>query len=256
MTLLPRLSRSLQNAFLRLAAFRSTLFRLLALTLLAACAIQARGQTNISVTTGWNLLGNGSSTTFDVTAIFGDPAKVFSVWKWVPAKTGWAFYAPSLAGQALIDYAAGKGYDVLTTITGGEGFWVNANTVFTATLPAGTAITSGSFRTMPSGWNLICTGDDKTPSEFNALATPTTPLTTLWAWDAAQSNWYFYAPSLEALGGSALVDYITSRGYLNFVQARKTLGNGLGFWVNVSSTSATLPPLVWDTGAWNGGNWQ
>ena len=57
-------------------------------------------------------------------------------------------------------------------------------------------------------------------------------LTSLWAWDTALSKWYFYAPSLEAQGGTALTDYITSKAYLDFTQHSKKLGNGLGFWVN------------------------
>ena len=54
----------------------------------------------------------------------------------------------------------------------------------------------------------------------------------LWAWDAPTQNWYFYAPSLEAQGGNALTDYITRHGYLDFTQANKVLGLGVGFWVN------------------------
>ena len=65
-----------------------------------------------------------------------------------------------------------------------------------------------------------------TPSAFNASLSVTPPtagvvpinLTSLWAWSNAQSKWYFYAPSLEAQGGTALTDYITSKAYLDFTQ--------------------------------------
>ena len=73
------------------------------------------------------------------------------------------------------------------------------------------------------------------PSVFNAnlkASLPGTGVTTLWAWDNPSSRWYFYAPSLDAQGGSALTDYITSKGYLDFTQGNKTLGKGTGFWVN------------------------
>jgi hypothetical protein len=179
---------------------------------------------------GWNLVGNSSSGSLNVAAAFGDGTKVNTVWKWIAGVTKWAFYAPSLVGQALTDYATSKGYDVLTTINGGEGFWVNATTAFTAQLPAGTAITSTSFQAMAPGWNLIAIGDNKTPSQFNALVGAAAPLTTLWAWNAAQMNWYFYAPSLEAQGGTALADYITVKGYLGF--GTKVLDPSTGFWVN------------------------
>jgi len=141
-----------------------------------------------------------------------------------------------LAGQALTDYATGKGYDVLTAIAGGEGFWVNAKTAFTAQLPSGTTITSDFFQNMATGWNLIAIGDSKTPSQFNSSLSITSPspgdipfnLTTLWAWDAALTNWYFYAPSLEKSGG--LAAYIQSKSYLDF--GTKVLTPTTGFWVN------------------------
>ncbi len=89
-----------------------------------------------SFTSGWNLAGNGIGTTTNVIATFGDAAKVVSVWTWVASSAKWAFYAPSLAGQALTDYATGHGYNVLSTINGGEGFWVNAKQPFSVTVPA------------------------------------------------------------------------------------------------------------------------
>ena len=98
------------------------------------------------------------------------------MWKWVPSKSSWAFYAPSLVGQQLTDYATSKGYDVLTTINGGEGFWINAKAAFTAQLPAGTLLMSDSFRsTLFPGWNLIATGDNPTPSQFNQALSATPP---------------------------------------------------------------------------------
>ncbi|TSA13333.1 MAG: hypothetical protein D4R74_10000, partial [Betaproteobacteria bacterium] len=183
---------------------------------------------SLGIVAGWNLVGNGSGGSLAVATVFGDAAKFTTVWKWIAAGAKWAFYAPSLVGQALVDYATSRGYDVLTTINAGEGFWVNATSPFTAPLPAGTAITSTSFQTMASGWNLIAIGDNKTPSQFNALASTVTPFTTMWAWDAAQLNWYFYAPSLD--GAGTLSTYISSKGYLNF--GTKVLDPATGFWVN------------------------
>lgn len=182
-------------------------------------------------------MGNGSSGSLDVATAFGDTTKVTTVWKWIANGAKWAFYAPSLVGQALTDYATGKGYDVLSTINGGEGFWVNAKIPFTAQLPAGTAITSASYQTgLATGWNLIAIEDNKTPSQFNLGLSATPPaagdipinLTTLWAWDAVLTNWYFYAASLEKNGG--LLNYIQSKSYLDF--GTKVLDPTTGFWVN------------------------
>ena len=55
-------------------------------------------------------------------------------------------------------------------------------------------------------------------------------LTTLWAWDTATSGWLFYAPSLDKDG--TLQNYTIGKGYLDFTTAGKTLGPGVGFWVN------------------------
>ncbi len=196
--------------------------------------------------TGWNLIGNGDDALLDVAATFGDASSVITVWKWVANSSRWAFFAPTLIGQALTDYAASKGYDVLSTINGGEGFWVNAKQAFAAPRPAGSTIVASSFassgtRPLGLGWNLIAIGETKTPSEFNIALSglsvvPPNPadipvnLTTLWAWDSVQSGWYFYAPSLEKSGG--LTNYIVNKGYLDFPANNKKLGPGVGFWVN------------------------
>lgn len=205
-------------------------------------ALSPTGGTALNLTSAWNLLGNSANAPLTVASAFGNAANVATVWKWVPATGRWAFYTPMQADNGAA-YAASKGYDFLTTINGGEGFWVNANTAFTAQLPAGIAITTGNFKDqltlpnkLPAGWSLISVGDNPTPAAFNnnlAATPPTTGtllpnLTTLWAWDSTLSNWYFYAPSLDNSG--ALATYIASKSYLNF--GTRTLGPAMGFWVN------------------------
>ena len=203
------------------------------------------GSFSISTSLGWNLVGNSNAGPIDVPSTFGDSTLVTTVWKWITATSRWAFYAPSMTSQALTDYAATKGYDVLTTINGGEGFWINANQSFTKPVPGGTSITSISFQdgkvgALKQGWNLISVGNTTTPSAFNADVGSIPPsagvvpqnITTLWAWDNTLAKWYFYAPNLDAQGGIALTDYIASKGYLGFTANNKTMGPGVGFWVN------------------------
>jgi hypothetical protein len=198
---------------------------------------------------GWNLLGNSINAPLDMTTAFADTTSVTTVWKWVAETSRWAFYAPSLAAaNTLASYASGKGYDVLATVNGGEGFWVNAKAAFTVQLPTGTAITTSDYQPhldttqnkLISGWNLIATGDNISPSLFNQRLSATPPvigviplnITTLWAWDSGVAKWYFYSPSLEAQGGSNLTDYITSKSYLDFTARGKMLDPTTGFWVN------------------------
>lgn len=202
------------------------------------------GMLNLTFTTGWNLAGNGGTSAIDI-AVFSDGSKITTVWKWLADTSKWAFYTPSLAGQQLLDYISSKGYELLTSIGAGEGFWVNAKVDFSTQVSAPAAVTSVSFqpqfdgtsRLLP-GWNMIAIGDNKTPSEFNKLLSTTPPavgaipinVTTLWAWDSGLTNWYFYAPSLDSNGG--LGSYITGKGYLDFAVTGKVLTPGTGFWVN------------------------
>jgi hypothetical protein len=132
----------------------------------------------------------------------------------------------------------------LTSINGGEGFWVNSKGQFLAQL-LGNAVPTGRFadgmvgNSLPAVWSLVAIGDNKTPGAFvNAIAmnppaagiSVATSLTSLWAWDASISGWYFYAPSLVNLGTQA--SYISSKNYLDFATAGKILSPTTGFWVN------------------------
>lgn len=201
----------------------------------ASCVVGGSISIDIDVVPGWNLLGNPVNQSIAVADKFADSAKVQSVWKWDASRANWQFYAPYLEASVLQSYAASQGYGVLSEIAPGEGYWVSAK------LPANLGTLNGAAvnlrgSSLASGWNLVATASRVTPQDFN-LTLGTTPLTagqvpinmtSLWAWDSEQSNWYFYAPSLEA---SALGQYIQSHGYRDFSGSGKTLGAGAGFWV-------------------------
>jgi filamentous hemagglutinin family protein len=195
---------------------------------------------NMQVNSGWNLLGNSTDTPLNVATAMGDANKVNTVWKWNPTTNNWAFYTPAQADGGAA-YAAAKGYEFLISVNSGEGFWVNAKIPFVFALPIGNLLPAATAQTPPSpGWSMVSVGNNITPSLFNTALSPTSPatgitpvnLTSLWAWDNSQSNWFFYAPSLEAQGGTALADYSSAKGYRDFNAANKTLGPGMGFWVN------------------------
>jgi alpha-tubulin suppressor-like RCC1 family protein/uncharacterized protein YegL len=201
----------------------------------------------LSLLTGWNLVGNGIEAPITVATTFSDPTKVATIWKWVTSGTSpaitypaWAFYTPGLVdgGQA---YAASKGYDFLTVVNAGDGYWVNVKTGYSVNIPTAVAVPSASFsaagsRPLMPGWSLIASGDNPTPSFFdNALSlTPPTAgtiqvnVTSLWAWDTKAAGWYFWAPSLANAG--TLGSYLISKGYLDF--GSKALDPQMGFWVN------------------------
>lgn len=203
--------------------------------------------TTLNLAQGWNLIGNGHENSFDVAAVLGDTNTIITVWKWVAAKASWAFYAPALSAQQLVDYTTSKGYEVLASIEAAEGFWVNTKQAHTVNLPSATPIASSSFnpagtRPLVQGWSLIATGDSPTPATFNnnlSLTPPspgTTPtnLVSLWAWDTVAPGWYFWAPSL--VNSNQLQSYIQSKGYLDFTAIANTptgtLSPHTGVWVN------------------------
>lgn len=203
----------------------------------------ASAATALNLNAGWNLLANGSAASIDVATTFGDASKFTTVWKWNRTASKWAFYAPSMTASNLANYASGKGYDILTTIDSKEGFWVNASTTASVTGPTENGATLVQSDLI-QGWNLVGSSDNKTPSRLNqdlgsSLYLAGKSITTAWAWDAQNTKWKFYAPSLEVQGGTALADYILGKGYLSFSAA---LSASDGFWLNIgAATSVALP---------------
>jgi hypothetical protein len=205
--------------------------------------VPAPDSITLSLSNSWNLMGNSTSSPIDVASKLGDPNKVDAVWKWRAASNTWAFYSPALPDGGAA-YAASKGYDFLTGISAGEGFWVNAKAAFAVDIPTGTPVNASIFQdkldpnqnVLISGWNLISTGDGLTPAGFNQIVSVAPAVSgagvknivSLWAWDKATSGWFFYSPELDAKGN--LGNFNASKGYLDF--AAKVLDATMGFWVN------------------------
>jgi uncharacterized protein YkwD len=194
---------------------------------------------SFNFTKGWNLIGNSLDSPITVNQAFpvtvSNPSPYSTIWKWNAATSKWAFYTPTQSDGGAA-YATSKGYDFLATINPGEGFWVNANSASSMS-QTGTAYLLGSSSLLPS-WNLSATGANLGAADFNrslsgVLSGVPANVTTLWAWDAANASWYFYAPNLD--NGSNLASYIQSKGYEDFSGKGVTLGNGSGFWVNYPS---------------------
>jgi streptogramin lyase len=181
----------------------------------------------LQVQAGWNLLGNSRSPSIQAASLYSDAGWVTAVWKWDAKQKQWQIYAPSMDTVALQNLINDKGYAALAEIKPGEGYWVQATEPASVTLPTGTSpdLTNAS---LVSGWNLVASGTSQMAS---AMTSKLGNIRSLWAWDNAGSNWYFYAPSLDT--GTALADYIKGKGYLDFTASSKTLDSGVGFWVNM-----------------------
>jgi hypothetical protein len=205
----------------------------------STCVVGGIISVGLSVAPGWNLLGNPINQSMGVADKFGDASKIQSVWKWDAAKANWQFYTPSLSAADLLAYATTQGYGVLSEINAGDGYWVHAKTQADLGSLCGQAINLRQS-SLSSGWNLVSTASPISAEDFNLSLSTTPPtagqipvnLTSLWAWDNAASQWYFYAPVLDAQGASTLLDYIGAKSYKDFTSTGKTLGNGVGIWLN------------------------
>jgi len=186
---------------------------------------------SLNIVPGWNLVGNGTDAPIDVASTFSDTNHFVTIWKWIAEENLWAFYAPSLAAQGgtvLADYAASRGYRLLSTIDGGEGFWVNAKQAGIVYI-TGTAITYATLRPkLAKGWSLVSLGETMTARQFGEGMDG--GVISLWAWDVIGNTWYMYSPGLDYSGN--FQNYIASRGYLDFASTGKSLDKGTGFWVN------------------------
>jgi hypothetical protein len=120
----------------------------------------------LNIAPSWNLLGYSEGLSITVADTFGNSSNVITVWKWNSSTAKWAFFSPALSdgGNA---YASSKGYDFLTSINSGEGFWVNAKISFSATTLPPAVCTSPQVLL-----NGICiTPAPTTPSQANDATT-------------------------------------------------------------------------------------
>jgi hypothetical protein len=205
--------------------------------------LNAATQVTVNVETGWNLLGNSDQSALNVATVFGDAANVVSVWKWITVSKRWAYYSP-LQADGGVAYAFRNGYEPLTFINAGEGFWVNASLGFSVQLPSGSPVSSSNLINLAAGWNLAAAGENPTPdgisSILNGDRSGATSLTSLWAWDAKSQKWFFYAPELAASG--TLAAYIGNHGFLDFATAH--LSSTAGVWVNKYVAAEAFASIV------------
>ena len=208
-----------------------------------------------AVEPGFNLIGNSLDASLDVIALFGSSdnpvtgvsAKVDAVWSWNAATGKWRFHSPQLMQAESAAYALAHGFEALTSIPPGSGYWVNAYATFSLPQQSGAPYdyASSNFGSLSGGFNLLAIGIAKTVPQFaNDLGVALEPLATvansfnaLWAWDRLSTKWYFYAPLFEQPGAAfSNSQYCTANGYYDFGGGTPpapalSLEPGRGFWV-------------------------
>jgi len=165
----------------------------------------------LSLNAGWNLLS--SNIAFSVTDKLSDDTKFASVWKWESG--GWAVYLPGEEIQG--DYAGAKGFEGLSTISPGEGFWVNS--VGSETFSISGTPTTGSL-TLTSGWNLVGLKSDQGVAVTTFISENQEDIISIWKWQSGA--WAVYLP------GQDTQDYADSKGF----SVLSNIEPGEGFWVN------------------------
>jgi len=89
-------------------------------------AADAISPQSLIVDSGWNLLASRVPARVAVNSLAMGQGSL-TLWKWNSAKGSWAFYSSDMdAQQTLTGYVTSKGFDLLSTISYGDGFWVNS----------------------------------------------------------------------------------------------------------------------------------
>ena len=168
--------------------------------------------TTLTLKTGWNLV---SSTIAIPAATFGAGSKFASLWKW--GGKNWAVYLPGETSTGA--YATSKGFDQLSTIDPGEGFWVDVNSAGGETVTLTGTPVSGQL-SFAKGWNLKGLMS-ATPLTVAEISMDQPALNSIWKWE--NDNWSVYLAG-EASPGA----YANAHGFGQLT----TINPGEGFWVH------------------------
>jgi len=165
----------------------------------------------ISLVKGWNLINTPVQPDDSSAETVLNGLDYVSAWKWVNGK-----WAVLLKDQDTQEYASSKGFQVLSTINAGEGFWLNMNSAGSLTITGNAPSTSNLY--FVQGWNLVGL---KTDAEKNI--TDIVPDNAISAWKWQNGNWAVWLPD-----SAQLQEYASSKGFdiLEKVSATD------GFWIN------------------------
>jgi hypothetical protein len=215
----------------------SVLLAAIFMVMMTIGSVQAATKT-IPLVSGWNLINTPIQPTSTAIADVLDGISYASAWSWDAANAKWRVY---LADEATPgSYAESKGFDELSTISAGEGVWVNVNTASDLTITGDAP--GATDHTLVKGWNLIGSKKDESKTVSSVLSMLTTSgvnAQTLWSWDADNGTWDVAIPSYTS---TELATYIGAKGF----NAMAAIASTSGFWVNASDAGSVTetPPTV------------
>ncbi|MFN3535374.1 MAG: hypothetical protein ACK4WB_08290, partial [Desulfatiglandales bacterium] len=195
----------------------------------------------VTIKPGWNLLN------LPIEPNDKSPVSVLSglnyatVWSWNAPDSKWRVYL-SGGEEATQNYAKEKGFDVLSAINAGEGFWVNSSESSVKEITVQGVTPTKDTHDLVKGWNLIGLKSDQQMSVLAVLSMLNQQginALSLWSWDSTNTKWNVYIPSFK---DQALQDYANNKGF-NILSA---ISSTDGFWVNASTGGSVTetPPEV------------
>lgn len=192
------------------------------------CSPSLADEFKIDLVKGWNL--KSARVAITVADTFSSAESFSSVWKW---KSGcWSVYLPEETVPG--EYADAKGFDTLTAISPGEGFWVNSSGTQNVTI-MGTPVDTDAM-SLIEGWNLKGLKSDSAITVSSRFAN-STKFSSVWKW--ASGGWAVYLPGEKTQG-----EYAKAKGF----SLLSSISPGEGFWVNATEAGAgefvPMPPLV------------
>ena len=174
------------------------------LSALLLLSTQLNAQT-LLIAKGWQLLGTGVDVT-DLSQFSNHAVYAYKDSNWVAYNT------------------TESGFGTLTSLSSGEGFWINGEASDTITL-SGTE-NSNNTLDVQSGWQLVAATNEICSSQLFSADS----VNAVFGYE--NSTWKLYEPT------STTTDY----------SLLSTISKGSGFWINTSK-SATLTPTLTITGS-------
>jgi len=166
----------------------------------------------LNINDSWNLLS--SLIQLDVAQSL-DNAIYESIWKWMG--NNWAVYLPGKEDKGK-SYAEQKGFNLLSQIGPGDGFWIKSKEAGKLTITGGYGPTKIQVKT---GWNLLGLKKPFSYPVGDLIADNASKVESLWKWEG--NAWAVYLPNEKDYGES-----YASQKKFGFV---KTISPGEGFWV-------------------------
>jgi len=198
---------------------------------------------------GWSLVGNDSAAAIDVVGVFGNKttptavsASVTTVWSWNNSLGRWNFFSPSMTEQELSSYAMSKNYGVLSSISKGSGFWVNATNQFVYS-PASTA--TSDISALQGADSSVSINSSVSGAGCAALGVTT-----------GSNRSSYMSMSVTTVGPRATVNMWNGAGYLVFTLDYQSGNNTTGysmtgtFQENISGFTGTASGLSFRQTSW------